>query len=153
MRLLAWAPLLALLLPLALPTASSADEQPAAGPCVGNLDARANGDGSVTLDWSPVAGASAYVVHRATGNGPFSERVRVDAPATSFRDASTEAGVRYRYVVLQEGAGASAAACASVPVTAVPYVPGLLRALGIAAVGLLGYALVVGTRRAPVSRR
>lgn len=151
MRRTAWAPLLALLLVALAPLATSADEEPAPGPCPRTLEGRANGDGSVTVDWSPVSGATSYTVHRAATDGPFVERGRVMAPVTSFRDGATEAGATYRYVVLRDGAAAGPEACEAVSATSVPYVPGLLRALGVSGVCVLAYAVVAGTRPAPVS--
>lgn len=155
MRRVVLAPLLAvLLLPLA-PLAAATGGEPQDAACARGLEARANGDGTVVLRWEPVEGAAAYRVHRAEverAGAPASFLVL--APLTAFHDTQTGASVTYRYVVVPDPAPQGGAdACEGVEVTAIPYVHGLVTALNVAAAAALGYALVAGTRRAPVSRR
>ena len=144
----------ALVLLALVPAATSSTDATGAGPCPERLEARENGDGSVTLEWAPVEGAREYRIHRATGDRPFEEGfARVDAPVTSFRDGATETGATYHYVVTAGDAALSGTACLGVSAKSIPYARGLATALGVTAVCVLGYALLAGTRRAPVPRR
>lgn len=154
MRGTAVGPTLALLVLLAAPLATSSDEDPSPPPCPRRLEAHANGDGSLTVEWQPVTGATFYRVHRATAEGgPAQDLGRVMAPVTSFRDADVQPGVTYRYVVASDHAPEGSASCEGVEATSVPYVAGLVMALGVTTAASFGYLLVAGTRRAPVSRR
>lgn len=160
MRRTARAILPALLVLLLAPLAQASSHGQSAPSCPATLKADAHGDGSVTLDWAPVAGATSYRIHRAEGDGPFqADHARVAAPATSYRDAATAPGVTYRYVVTsgdhaaQDAGAGGAASCPGVTVKPLPYVPGLVTAMAITCFALLAYAVVAGTRRAPVSRR
>jgi hypothetical protein len=155
MRRAALAPLLAaLLLPLT-PFAASTGGSPQGASCVQGLEARADGDGSVVLRWAPVPGATAYRIHRTEVGRPESPTsFLVPAPGTGFHDAGTGGSATYRYMVLPDPAPPEgAAACEGVEVTVIPYSDGLRTALNVAAVAALGYLLVAGTRRTPVSRR
>lgn len=146
MRRILAAPLLAAL--LMFPAAFAA-EGGGPAPCVEGLEARAEGDGGVTLRWEPAPGATAHLVHRTEVDRPWAVATfRVPAPESTFHDGTALAGVTYRYVVVPEPEPAGAA-CAGVETTAIPYLRGLGTALRVAAVAAAGYVLVAGTRRAP----
>lgn len=82
-----------------------------------SLVARA-GAGFVNLDWTPSAGATNYVVKRATSfAGPFS--ILTESAATIYTDGQVTDGVNYYYTVTPvNGAGSGPA---SNPASATPY--------------------------------
>ncbi len=64
---------------------------------VSDLKVTASDTKSVTLSWTPVAGASGYSVYRKNGSGVF---VRVsDTENASFTDSGLKAGTAYQYKV------------------------------------------------------
>jgi hypothetical protein len=109
-------------------------------PCPTDLAAVANADGSVTLTWDAVDGATSYHVLRATDGGALAE-IGTTA-GTTFTDTSTVPGTTYRFSVLADD-GTTSEGCEVVEVTAVPELPGL--AMGVAAVG--GVAVFAVLRR------
>lgn len=57
-------------------------------------------DETVTLDWQPVEGATAYAIYRSAPGGELAEIGRVDAaPEPSFTDTAVELGESYEYAV------------------------------------------------------
>lgn len=129
----------ALLLAALLPPLAGAQ---AAAPCASNLDAAAQGDGSIHLQWTPAPGAARQLLHRAESpTGSFSLLVTLDGTTTGFHDADTRPGVVYRYAVTT-GDATPASSCPEASARAVAYLHGLVTALGIAFVAATGYALV-----------
>lgn len=90
----------------------TAPPEPPAVP--GGVTASALGANDVRVSWSPVNGATGYVVERAQG-GSFAE---IATPsATSFDDSGLTAGTLYRYRVAATGSGGTSAPSGEVVVT------------------------------------
>jgi len=108
------------------------------------------GDGSVSLSWSPVTGATAYRVQRsAAGAGSFTVVGEVTSP--SFVDGEVTNGTAYDYRVTAVGVGGESAP--STVVTATPTAP-LPLPEGVPLDGLvlsLDAGLLSGSDGAPVS--
>ncbi|MCK9794040.1 hypothetical protein M1843_09810 [Isoptericola sp. 4D.3] len=73
--------------------------------------AGADGDAEVALSWAGSAGATAYLVARASSSEP-AMRIVASTADTSFRDPDVEAGVPYRYQVTAVGPGGASGASA-----------------------------------------
>lgn len=86
-------------------------------PCPEDLEANANGDGSITLRWSAVDDALGYEVHRTSSDG----HVLWAVEETTFTDRGTVVGQTYTYEVRAVTAGGTSTDCPSVEVTAVPF--------------------------------
>jgi hypothetical protein len=66
----------------------------------GNVKAAALGVDRMKITWDAVAGATDYVVFRATASGgPYTQAAFVPAPATTYTDSGLNEGTRYYYVV------------------------------------------------------
>jgi len=77
-------------------------------------------NGSVSLSWPDVAGATGYAVYRASSaDGPYA--VIATSSAGSAQDGSASNGTTYHYAVAARNAGGESARCAQV--TAVPLAP------------------------------
>ena len=61
-------------------------------------------DGRIELTWTPVEGATGYIVLRSIGGRAYSELVRTDGTITSYVDGFTEHGVTYAYAIAPLGA-------------------------------------------------
>lgn len=55
--------------------------------------------GEVDLAWTPVEGATGYVVYRALRRHDYEVLAKVDGPQTSFADVTTENAKTYRYAI------------------------------------------------------
>ncbi|WP_217700767.1 fibronectin type III domain-containing protein [Krasilnikoviella flava] len=73
--------------------------------------AGATGDTDVAVSWAGSAGATAYLVARASSS-EREMRIVATTTDTTFRDADVEAGVPYRYQVTAVGPGGASAASA-----------------------------------------
>jgi hypothetical protein len=60
--------------------------------------------GSVDLSWSPVNGATQYIIYRAIRRRALDALATVSAKTTAFDDRFTEHGVTYRYKIAPVGA-------------------------------------------------
>ena len=131
----------------ATPTAEPQPPAPPAAPA--GLEVSA-GDGSVSLSWSPVTGATGYRVQRsAAGAGSFTVVGEVTSP--SFVDGEVTNGTAYDYRVTAVGVGGESAP--STVVTATPTAP-LPLPEGVPLDGLvlsLDAGLLSGSDGAPVS--
>jgi endonuclease/exonuclease/phosphatase family metal-dependent hydrolase len=56
-------------------------------------------NGDVRLTWSPVGGATEWVIYRRSGNRSYGELAFVSGEETTFDDIFTESGKRYRYKI------------------------------------------------------
>ncbi|MCZ2261176.1 fibronectin type III domain-containing protein [Isoptericola sp. QY 916] len=91
-----------------------ADEPVSTAPAdLGAESSGAAGGLGVDLSWTGSAGATAYLVARASSSEPAMRVVGTTAD-TSFRDADVEAGVPYRYQVTAVGPGGASDASAAV---------------------------------------
>jgi endonuclease/exonuclease/phosphatase family metal-dependent hydrolase len=59
--------------------------------------------GVINLAWSPVEGATGYLVYRAIGDRDFDELAKTDSATTTYRDVFTEDGTAYRYAIAALG--------------------------------------------------
>lgn len=59
--------------------------------------------GVINLTWSPVEGASGYLIYRAVGSRAFDELAKTDAATTTYQDLFTEDGRIYRYAIAAIG--------------------------------------------------
>ena len=125
---------------LTVPAAGSSGDTPSPPPCPAALDAKAKGDGSILLAWTPVSGAEGYVVLRGEPRGDLRPLAVVQAPATTYEDAGARPGATYRYVVHSLDAGP--AACLEARATAFPYVAGFATALAVIAAAMAGFVVV-----------
>lgn len=76
------------------PYAPAANEPPAAP----KLTAQATGTNEVQLTWTPVKGATSYIVVRSSEGTPFETLVEVSG-STSYRDTNVAANTTYLYKV------------------------------------------------------
>ncbi|MDQ3645697.1 MAG: Ig-like domain-containing protein [Actinomycetota bacterium] len=60
-------------------------------------------DGLVTVTWTPVEGATGYVVYRAREGRAYRELARVTAEVTTYADLGARHGVPYRYSIAAIG--------------------------------------------------
>lgn len=88
---------------------------------VAAIDAPNDGGGSVSVTWSPVAGAARYRIERAGKDGEFAEIDIAGASATSYTDQAAAIGTPFRYRVVAVDAGGGEAA--SAPTAAVASSP------------------------------
>ncbi|TVY00333.1 hypothetical protein FPZ49_33150 [Paenibacillus cremeus] len=73
---------------------------PTAPAKVSGLVATPTNNGQVSLKWNAVSGAASYTVKRSTVNGSgYQTLTTVQAPGTSYTDASVTVGTPYYYVV------------------------------------------------------
>lgn len=115
-----------------------------------NLTATA-GAGQVALEWTPVPGASGYVVLRATSaDGPFVP-LAGNVTATSFVDVDAAAGATYRYAV--RAANSSGEGLASAAAGASPRPPVSDEELRGVSLALTGGAARVSLRASVAGRR
>jgi len=113
--------------------------------CPDDTTALAQKDGSIQLSWAAVAGATSYIVERATGNNDFEEIGTTQA--TTFVDTNTEVGVTYDYVITAVSGDQASAGCVAIESTAIPFFPSAM-GMGVATVGAVaGYAVL--RRRQP----
>lgn len=59
--------------------------------------------GLIDVTWSPVEGATGYLLYRAVGDRAFDELIRTDAATTFFADYLTQDSITYRYAVAAIG--------------------------------------------------
>lgn len=98
-------------------------------PCPVIVDVQAtseDGEATVTLDWSAVADADAYVVYRAVDGEDFEQVGETAGDVTMFTDTTVEAGVTYEYYVTVVVDGIESENCAVVEASAIPFFPSLL---------------------------
>lgn len=88
---------------------------------VAAIDAPNDGGGSVSVTWSPAAGAARYRIERAGKDGEFAEIDIAGASATSYTDQAAAIGTPFRYRVVAVDAGGGEAA--SAPTAAVASSP------------------------------
>lgn len=103
------------------------DSPPPVVPCPVILDVEAksdDGDATITLTWTGVANASAYVVYRAVDGEDFDQVG--DTDATTFVDADVEVGVTYEYYVTAVIGNNESVACEIVEASAIPFFPTLV---------------------------
>ena len=104
-------------------------------PCPVILDVVADetdGNATVTLTWSPAAGAEAYVVYRATNDTDF-DAIGVTDELT-FVDDSVVLHVTYEYYVTAVIGNVESENCEIVEATAIPFFP----SWGVGALAVLG---------------
>ena len=115
--------------------------------CPTDLTVVPDGDGSVTLTWTPAAGSDGTNVYRAEGDGDFEYVTTTAAGVGTYLDATTAAGGAYAYLVTGLYGTEESEGCGFVETTAIPDLPTLMSA-GLALGGsLLAFALV-GRRKA-----
>lgn len=135
-----------------LSTCESADSVPASvtasAPCVPPAAPTVNavpGDGSVTLDWPAVAGATKYLVLRRASSGSDFAAIGVVLAGTAFTDKRAANGKHYSYVVTASNGRCSSAS--SAPVSVTPACGPLAAPTGVAATPGKGHIAL--TWRAP----
>lgn len=110
--------------------------------CPADLSAHAHGNGDVSLSWT-LQGETDVKVYRAVGDGEFVFLERLEHPATDYLDTDTEPGETYRYRVNTiTDDDTEKELCEVVEVTAVPFFPSWVAALGAGAIVVGGYAMM-----------
>jgi fibronectin type 3 domain-containing protein len=110
------------------------------------VTATANGDGSVTLRWTPAPGADGTNIYRATGGDDLEYMLTVGGDVTSYLDNTTTAGNGYAYQLTTLEGDRESSGCPVVEVTAIPVFPTVM-ALGLASVLGAGAYLALSVRR------
>lgn len=96
-----------------------------------NVSAPVIGNTQVSLQWSPVSGASGYVIFRSDAGAAWPDAPHAAVTGTLFTDAQVSNGARYSYrVAAVNGSGSGAWSASAVAVTPGPAVP--LAPLGVA---------------------
>jgi len=75
-----------------------------------------SGDGTITLDWFPVANATSYILQRGSVNGTYPDTISVSG--TTFTDTGLKDGTTYYYVV--SGTSGIGQGATSVQISATP---------------------------------
>lgn len=109
-------------------------ENPPIMACPTDLVAVANGDGSVTLSWTPAPGSVGSNVYRADDGGDFEYLATVGQDVGTYTDATTTPGTGYEYLVTGLYGDQESQQCGVVEVTAIPEFP-TLAAMGLATGG------------------
>ncbi len=114
------------------------------------VNAEADGDGRVKLQWTMVHGATGYVVKRMVDGEPETARITVTLAkmgpgTTTMTDTSTTHGVTYAYKVVPVGVD-GAEGCPAVIVTAIPVFGGAWT-VALAALGGVAALAILGRRR------
>jgi hypothetical protein len=115
--------------------------------CPTDLTATANDDGSITLTFTPAAGADGSNVYRADGEGDFVYLTTLSEAQGTYTDSTTEVGVSYTYTVTSLAGNEESEDCAVVEVTAIPDFPTTL-GLGAATGGGVLAMLLARRRKA-----
>jgi len=113
--------------------------------CPTDLQATANGDGSVTLSFTPAPGSDGTRIYRANGTATLVPLVTLGANATTYEDSTTVAGYAYVYVVVTLYGDQESAPCPVAEVSSIPEFPTMV-ATGLAATAGLA-ALVLARRK------
>ena len=66
-------------------------------PASSSLNARSLSRGRVTLIWTPVSGATGYVIYRRTPGGSYKKVARVYAPTLTWTDQNLRSGTSWQY--------------------------------------------------------
>lgn len=129
---------------LALPALAGATDWPDDPPasCPTDLSAVANGDGSVTLTFTPAPWADNTTVLRAQAGGDFEVLATIPPGLLGYTDTTTETGAAYTYQVAALFGSASSGPCPTVEVTTIPDFPTALAASLAAACGVGAYIAV-----------
>lgn len=109
-------------------------------PCPLILDVKAtsdDGDARITLTWSAVATADAYVVYRASGGSDFEAIGEVAGGTMAFVDDDVTVGTTYEYYVTAVIDQVESVSCETVEASAIPFFPGFI-AGAIAITGSVG---------------
>lgn len=116
-------------------------EEPSDPVCPADFKGTANGDGSITLSWTPDKGSEGFQVMRKAGDGNFSQVADLEGNATGYHDTDTEVGTVYTYVLVLEQ-GEQSIRCGQVEVTSIPVFPTALASIAAVAASVLGYVFV-----------
>ena len=112
-----------------------------------NLTATPTANNQITLNWSPLAGATSYRVYRATGSCPQSNytQIATGVMATTYVDNSVSGGLTYAYVVTAvdgNGIETTFSNCDDALATGVCFAPPAFSGLGsVTSAGTAGCAI------------
>jgi hypothetical protein len=114
--------------------------------CPSNLEATTNGDGSVTLTFTPAAGSDGTNIYRADGEGDFEYLTTVGPGVTTYTDTTTTAGDAYAYLLTGLYGDSETQGCDVTEVSAIPVFPTVL-GFGMATALGAGVYLALARRR------
>lgn len=123
---------------------SSTSTPPPANPCPTDLEAVAEGSGTVTLTWTPAPGSDGTNIYRAVDDGAFDYLATSGPEGGAYVDDAVEVDVTYRYYLTALFGDEESVDCDEVEVTVIPDLPTLF-AVSAASVG--GLAAYLGFRR------
>ena len=112
--------------------------------CPTDVDAIANGDGSVTLRFTAAAGSDGTNIYRADGDGDFEYLTTVGADVTTYTDTTTVAGSAYSFMLTGLYGDEESQGCEVSEVSAIPVFPG---AVGFGLATLLGAGVYLALAR------